>query len=69
MNKVLKAKFWPDEDGKQVGPYDSRFESATQFLTTITVEEECAGNRGRGPLWYVSPIHANIITLLILSRV
>lgn len=67
VNKVLKAKFWPDEDGKQVGTHDSTFGNANQVLTTFTVEEECAGNRGRGPLWYVSPIHVHRTTLLIIS--
>lgn len=69
VNKVLKAKFWPDEDGKPVGTHEPKFDCAIRVLIDFTVEEERAGNGGRGPLWYVSPIHARFITLLTLSRI
>jgi hypothetical protein len=57
VNKVLKAKFWPDENGAQVGtPHVWRFASicsAHFVLTLCPVEEERTGYRRRSALWYV----------------
>jgi hypothetical protein len=57
VNKVLKAKFWPDENGAQVWTwwrfaYNLRAFGADSWL----VEEERTRYRGRSALWYVYDI-------------
>lgn len=51
VNKVLKAKFWPDENGVQVRVSRGVL-SLRLILSTSAVEKKCTGNRGRGSLWY-----------------
>jgi hypothetical protein len=54
VNKVLKAKFWPDENGAQVRIFGvSHIFLRTFRADPLLVEEERTGYRGRGPLWYV----------------
>lgn len=54
VNKVLKAKFWPDENGSQVRKQCAVASGAiwwTLGADDLLVEEERAGYRRRGALW------------------
>ena len=53
VNKVLKAKFWPDENGVQVSRR-AELLNGCPVLIAFTVEEECPGYSRRGALWYVA---------------
>lgn len=46
VNKVLKAKFWPDENGSQVRSYITDLAGNCTMLTSGTVEAKCARYRG-----------------------
>lgn len=58
VNKVLKAKFWPDEHGAQVWTsVVLRISILGAFgADSLLVEEERTGYRGRSALWYVDRI-------------
>lgn len=50
VNKVLKAKFWPDENGAQVRMRHTPI-PAQSTSDRFAVEEERPGHRGRSALW------------------